>query len=741
MVITNFSAGELSQNLKGRVDIGSYYAGVQKMKNFEIIPTGGIQRRVGFKRMGKLAGDARLIPFIVDSNLSFIFECVIPEGSTHAVFRVWKNGEKMLTALNNQVEIDTPYTSLSEINEIQYAQNYDLMFFVQENYRPFTIQYHAGTDTFEYGLFKPKYYTDVYLDDKYGLVSKAADYLPLEANEGDWCIYQGHLWKCIKGSTTTTAAEWEQDGSDPDTDTGLFRDLPEEEESLNAGKYPRAVAFYQNRLYFAGTKNNPQRIWASCTPSTSDTRYNEFGTYRKYVTVGKVIKNPDTHLFTADILLADMTETYTVLRNVSQDLTKEGILTEDIANYFLTQSSFLPMGTKVISITGNTITINKGSRDLAIDEDKHAVVFTLSLWQNADSASADDYEYSVVNSNVVTADCSFYMEPASDQNDAIKWLATGNFLALGTETNVWNIPAGVNAQNVQCTMTGRYGSDNIQAHVVDTAVIFFAQGKCGIREFYYNAQNEAFQTNNIAIMAEQMLFESPAMDFDFCTNPYNKIVITREDGSAVSLLYDKNNGVMGWNRIEHGEGFLRSCAITRGSGYSDYVFFVVKYGTDYYLEKLDLNLQHFLDSWEYYTPGMDLTGYYGDKAVIYNETSHEEWPVNDIENIPEDFIKELDIVTVGYKYDSIVLSMPVVTNDISAKKRIVNLHVRFNNSYMPHLTFTGIKNEKFLGVQEPYSGVKKIDFPGTSDIDVTFMLQISKPEACNILTVDASLSA
>ena len=59
MTITNFAAGELSQNLKGRVDISQYYAGCQKLKNFEIIPTGGIYRRSGLQRIGKLHGRCR----------------------------------------------------------------------------------------------------------------------------------------------------------------------------------------------------------------------------------------------------------------------------------------------------------------------------------------------------------------------------------------------------------------------------------------------------------------------------------------------------------------------------------------------------------------------------------------------------------------------------------------------------------------------------------------------------------
>ena len=76
MLITNFSSGELSNKLNGRVDIQQYFQGAQKINNFDIIPTGGIKRRTGLKRMGQLHNNCRLIPFIIDKDTSFIFEVI-----------------------------------------------------------------------------------------------------------------------------------------------------------------------------------------------------------------------------------------------------------------------------------------------------------------------------------------------------------------------------------------------------------------------------------------------------------------------------------------------------------------------------------------------------------------------------------------------------------------------------------------------------------------------------------------
>lgn len=710
MTITNFAAGELSQNLKGRVDLQQYYSGAQKIENFEIIPTGGIKRRIGFERKGQLHGECRLIPFIVDKNNSFVLEFV--PGKIY----FWKNGSIMKTVQNTDYYETVSYTSIAEIKELQYAQNYDTLIFTSSYYRPLVVKYNLAEETFNVNVMQLDYIIDVNVDDDYGVIKKIDPdgYLPLTANKGDLALYHGHLYKCTKSSDSTYAAEWEMEGDDPEVNTGLWENKDAAHESENAGKYPACCAFFQNRLFFASTKNNPQRIWASQAPDTEGTRYNEFTTYQKYVTVNKTVKDPDIHLFTCDINTADVDKSkgQTILRNVSQDFTSG--LKESAELYYCINSTLAPAGcnAKIVSVTSNTIII---SRALDITENQNSIVFTLSLWANSESASASDYEYVVVNTNTTTSDCSFYLEPASDQNDAIKFLAPSNYLVVGTESNVWNIPSDINALNIACIMNGRYGSDDIQAHVIDTAVIFFAQGRRGIREYYYNAQTEAFQTNNIALMAEQMLEESPAEDFDFCTNPYNRLIVTRNDGTAAALLYDKSNGILAWNRIKHGGGKLKSCAVTRGNGYCDLVYFAVQIGTNYYLEKLDLDAEVYLDSFEIKTEG---------------------------KTYPEDMTEVTigDHVYIGYEYESVILSMPVVTQDISQKKRIVDLYVRFNNSYMPVMKTTGMPDEHFNGVTPPFSGVKKIEYPGKSDIDVTFELSIKDPVACNILSVDASVS-
>lgn len=704
MLLTNFAAGELSPLLSGRVDMQLYYSAAGRIENFSVIPTGGIRRRCGTSRMGQLHGFCRLIPFILDKDTSFIFECVANK------MYVWKNGAKMLDTSGSQMYISTAWTSLAEIREVQYAQNYDTMIFVQRGYAPLEVKYSFGYGTFTSAEMTFDFSPDVEIDDDYEYVKIVTDTaLPASgAFDGQYATLKGKLYKWSAADT-----KWTQVGTDPDIDTDLF---------TTTGKYPGCVSFYNNRLWFASTESERQKVWASSAPDTDGNRYNEFSPYVKYITVEKVVKEADLHVFTGTVASGA-----TTITGITQNLTGLDTTTD----YFISQDDCIAVGTKVLSATWDstkktgTLTI-----DTASTAEGTAKVFTVQLWRYPTTATADDYEYQVTANNVTTADNSLYFELASDQNDSVKWMAQNNYLIIGTESSEWVIPSSVNALSVSAALTSRHGSDDIQATCVDSAVIFFAQGKRGIREYYWNDDAGAFRANNIAMSSAQMLTESAAVDFDFMTNPYSRLIVTRADGTVAVMLYEKNSGVAAWYRFTT-EGTVVSCAVTRGDAGSDYVYMAVKRGNDYYLERFDEDVEVYLDSFASYS-GSD--GEYTSSAVLFDETQGVQYALTDTSAIAPG-----DTVYIGYPYASRVVSMPVVGSDPTGKKRITDLLIRFYESYKPEMVCDD-STEEFTDFTEPYSGVKTITYPGNTDRDVTFTLQAAQPRPCTILAINAGLA-
>ena len=632
MLITNFASGELSQNLNGRVDLRQYYQGAAKIENFEIIPTGGIKRRVGTQRLSMLSGNNRIIPFIVDKNSIYIFEMGLnasydanTEGSKPGVIKVW---QQQVTGEYSVIQtLYCDYASIAEIKELQYAQNYDTLVIVHRNYKPVLLKLTTGR-VFSFTEMEFDFYPDVELDDDFDFVMVVAGIdFPVKETTADghgrftykrlvdgvavdytqdygmaindyWCIKDGKLYKWDTN-------QWPVYAADPEIDTTLF---------TTQNKYPGCVAFFNNRLFFASTLTDRQKVWASASPDNYSERYNDFATYKKYVTVNKVVKESDLHIFTCSIAKEeiDTVNHRTTLRGVTQNFTVEGTLKEDITNYYISSNmGIIPVGTKVLSVTENTMVIDTDvialtyapedvENNIEAETVKDNLVMTIQLWRDADGVSAEDYEYMVVANNVTTADCALFFELASDQNDAIMFLSSNRFLAIGTESSIWSVEPGINALNISAVMQGRYGSDEVQGQAVETATVYFAQGKKGIREFYYDGESSAFRTNNIALLADHILRESPVEDFDYMTNPYSRLFVVRKDGICAQMLYDKTNGIMAWSRIVMTNGKIQNCAVTRGYDENDLIYFVVKDGDSYFLEVLDYGQEVYLDSWKVY---------------------------------------------------------------------------------------------------------------------------------------------
>lgn len=121
---TNFTAGEMSPRLLGRVDIARYANGAKTIENAYPLVHGGVIRRPGsrFITAAKFhTKKARLIPYIFNRDQSYILEF----GDQY--LRVYKDGAQVLTGGSTPYEVATPYTE-AMIDDIDYVQGADTMF-------------------------------------------------------------------------------------------------------------------------------------------------------------------------------------------------------------------------------------------------------------------------------------------------------------------------------------------------------------------------------------------------------------------------------------------------------------------------------------------------------------------------------------------------------------------------------------------------------------------------------------
>ena len=186
---TNFTAGQISPRLHGRVDINKYKNGVKTQKNAYSLPHGGVVRRGGTRYIANVKTSSKKVR-LVRFEFSITQAYIIEFGDLYC--RFYKdNGQ--ITSGGSVVELATPYTE-AQLFDLYFAQSADVLYVAHPTHYPRKI-------------------------------------------------------------TRTSDVSWS-------IATLTFTNLPSDFAG-GAGDYPRCVTFFEERLYWSGTDNKPQTLWAS----------------------------------------------------------------------------------------------------------------------------------------------------------------------------------------------------------------------------------------------------------------------------------------------------------------------------------------------------------------------------------------------------------------------------------------------------------------------------------------------
>lgn len=128
-IITDFSAGELSERIYTRSYSEKYQRGLEECTSFTILPQGGAFKTPGFEHVLAAFGSTstRLIAFSMAHEDSIDID--IEMGNLY--FRIIKDG----TVINGGSNVTTPYTT-AQLNDIQFVQDGNLMYFVHGSHAP-----------------------------------------------------------------------------------------------------------------------------------------------------------------------------------------------------------------------------------------------------------------------------------------------------------------------------------------------------------------------------------------------------------------------------------------------------------------------------------------------------------------------------------------------------------------------------------------------------------------------------
>lgn len=259
-VKSNFTAGEISDELLGRGNLVAYENGASRLRNLFIFPTGGVTRRAGLTYVDTVSGTGRLVPFEFNTQQTYLI---------------------VITANNIDIYLDdVKVTSLlapwpeAEISQVAWTQSADTLLLVHPDYPPKKlIRDSGGTFLLEDWLFyaednvsyQPFYkFADSQVtltpSGTTGTITLTASADSFEAGHAGTRLQVGGKQVEITSYDSPTVVT--VDVIEDLTDTNPTIDWFEQSFSPVRG-YPVTVAFHQDRLVIGGSKDLPNRLWFS----------------------------------------------------------------------------------------------------------------------------------------------------------------------------------------------------------------------------------------------------------------------------------------------------------------------------------------------------------------------------------------------------------------------------------------------------------------------------------------------
>lgn len=287
LIKTNFTAGEISPRLMGRVDIARYANGAKIIENAVCVVQGGVVRRPGtrFAAAAKY-GDrtARLIPYVFNRSQAYMLE--FGDG----YLRIYQNGQQLVNDDNTPYEIASPYT-LDMLSEVNYVQGADTMFLVHQRVTPYRLQRKGQTDwVLEEAPWVVEPFDEIRDTPQKWCKSSVKEYVGTEITltlsdeeptEDDNGTLTGEGWvsadvgsyvRINEGLVLIDSVTNSQEA------IGTIRSVLSATQPASPGAwtredsvwsdefgYPGAVTLYQQRLVLAGSTKYPQTVWFSET--------------------------------------------------------------------------------------------------------------------------------------------------------------------------------------------------------------------------------------------------------------------------------------------------------------------------------------------------------------------------------------------------------------------------------------------------------------------------------------------
>jgi hypothetical protein len=623
VIQTNFSSGEVSPQIRGRVDINKYFNGVKGLLNWIVRAQGGITRRSGTKFVAQTnlaTRKSRIIPFRYSMTQSYIIEFYGADNTdpvtNPGVIRVFKDGAIVSITGGN---ISHQYRE-DDLTALTFTQSGDVLFIAHGNYPPkiltrvshlvWTLASYISED----GPYLPKETEPT----KQLLCSIKSDEATLTLENGIDFV-AGDVGKII-----TT----QQNGSyrpakilSRTTRTAVVKYLEYLEPSLtvclSVSTYGGAKAIYADHSgYFVPSV---QGRYVMCHGFFDSASYPFYKVYYRTDQYAAVANPAELPLYILDrahrisdrqlILIVIAPSATFTSADVGRQIRLEfgGVwLWGTITTYTSTTSieaTFVNQSPPWSEIDGEWFT-NVGRTDsfrlgawssttgypsvVMFHEQRLFFAKTttqpLTIWG---SVSSDYWNMAPTTRDSQVLDTSALdLTVASDDGNPIQWLCSGPVLLVGTEGSELqlkptNISEPLTPTNFSVPKQTSYGSvPNMTPLRVGSTVLFLQRAGNKIRELLYNFQIDQFEAKDLTVVSEHILRQGlGANKIAHQAETSNILWCLLNSGSLSAMTYERDQEVVAWHRhqIAGYNAKVESIAIIPSpDGTKDDIYLVVK---------------------------------------------------------------------------------------------------------------------------------------------------------------------
>jgi hypothetical protein len=605
-ILTNFTAGEISPRVYGRVDLAKYQNGARELTNVTVLPQGGARKRGGTLNVSNIKDnnpDAILVPFVFSTTQAYMIEF----GPGYIRFfkdrGIIYDVQYAITAITHadNATVTAPGHTFKVGDRIIITNAHGME---ELNNREFTVLT-VGTDFFTIGVNSNDYtiYTGggtvsrVYEIATYFTASdvatmtftQSADTLYIFSD--NWPIqllkrYQHAFWTLTTGNI--------EEGPWLDLNTDLANTM-----SLDVAS-GGAILTASKPIFQDAHVGALFRIWEQ---STGDTFGYATWAPGANVTVGNntfwEYKGNVYYVVSGGGGLMASTATYPTHTQGTVDIFYG-------TNGEVAQMRYEHSGYCIAQITHVVNTQNANATIYY----KYRTPYTAyggrssPQWQEGAWSDLRGYpttgtfhEQRLVTANTANqpttlwgsmlnaylnykdgdkADQSYNYTISSDQVDAIKFMSTTKRLVVNATSGEYTVAASntneaITSTNIKISRETSFGIANVKPVRAGPAILFAQRRGWNqnparrLRELVYNFQTDSYVAPDLTILSEHITAPG-ILQGAYVAGPDLMIWYVRADGEIVAMTYERDQQVVGWHHhILGGDGFAEHIASIPGS--------------------------------------------------------------------------------------------------------------------------------------------------------------------------------